>query len=84
MNVHDRIPAALHDSALAKVRQLSQAETLEPYATQRLSKDGRVIEVTLTSTALVDEAGQMYAIATTERSKDRSSAKTRKTDHGNL
>lgn len=70
MNVRDRIPKALQDSALAKVRQLSQAETLEPYATQRLTKDAQVMEVSLTSTALVNDAGQVYAIATTERSKD--------------
>jgi two-component system CheB/CheR fusion protein len=67
MNVRERIPAALHDGALAKVQQLSQAETLEPYRTQRLAQSGAVLEVTLTSTALVNEAGQVYAIATTER-----------------
>ena len=70
MNVRDRIPKALQASALEKVHQLSQAHTLEPYQTQRLAKDGSVKEVSLTSTALVNESGQMYAIATTERSKD--------------
>jgi two-component system CheB/CheR fusion protein len=70
MNVRDRIPKALHESALARVHQLSQAETLEPYQTQRLAKDGSVKEVSLTSTALLNEAGHMYAIATTERIKD--------------
>jgi two-component system CheB/CheR fusion protein len=29
--------------------------------------NGNVVEVWMTSTALVNEAGQMYAIATTER-----------------
>ena len=67
MNVRERIPAALQDGALTKVQQLSQAETLEPYRTQRLAQSGAVLEVTLTSTALVNEAGQVYAIATTER-----------------
>ncbi len=69
MNVRERIPAALRESALAEVRQLSQAQTLQPYATQRLAKDGSVLDVSLTSTALVNGAGQMYAIATTERCK---------------
>ena len=82
MNVRDRIPKVLQDGALAKVRQLSQSQTLEPYATQRLTKDARVLEVTLTSTALVNDAGQMYAIATTERSKDPALAP--KADHANL
>ena len=76
MNVRDRIPKALQESALAKVHQLSQAETLEPYQTQRLAKDGSVKEVSLTSTALVNETGQMYAISTTERTKDTISAQS--------
>jgi two-component system CheB/CheR fusion protein len=67
MNVRERIPAALRDGALEKVHQLSQAQTLEPYVTQRLARDGSVLDVSLTSTALVNDAGQMYAIATTER-----------------
>ena len=67
MNVRQRIPVALHDSALAKVQQLSLAQILEPYRTQRLAQSGAVLEVTLTCTALVNEAGQVYAIATTER-----------------
>jgi len=84
MNVRDRIPTALHDSALAKVRQLSQAETLEPYATQRLTKGGQVVDVSLTSTALVNDAGQMYAIATTERCKDVATVLAPKAGHANL
>jgi two-component system CheB/CheR fusion protein len=70
MNVRDRTPPALREQALVRVHQLSQAEILEPYRTQRITKDGAVVEVWLTSTALVNEAGQMYAIATTERSKE--------------
>lgn len=70
MNVRERIPSANQSSALARVHQLSQAQTLEPYATQRLTKDGRVLQVSLTSTALVNAQGQMYAIATTERTSD--------------
>ena len=40
MNVRDRIPEGLREEALAKVHQLSQAEILEPYRTQRITKDG--------------------------------------------
>ncbi|WP_394755266.1 hypothetical protein, partial [Rhodoferax sp.] len=50
-----------------KVHQLSLAQRLEPYQTQRLSKDGHTLAVSLTATALLNEAGQVYAIATTER-----------------
>lgn len=70
MNVRERIPPALQEEALAQVHRLSQAQTLAPYPTQRLTKDGRVLDVLLTATALLDEAGQVYAIATTERPGD--------------
>ena len=67
MNVRDRVPEALREEALAKVLHLGQAEILEPYRTQRITKSGSVVDVWMTSTALVNEAGRMYAIATTER-----------------
>jgi two-component system CheB/CheR fusion protein len=67
LNVRARIPKAQQPEALERVQQLSQAQTLEPYRTQRLAKDGQVVEVTLTASALVNETGRIYAIATTER-----------------
>jgi len=67
MNVCDRIPQPLLENALAKLVQLSRAEVLQPYRTERLTKQGAVVEVSIISTALINEAGQMYAIATTER-----------------
>jgi two-component system CheB/CheR fusion protein len=67
MNVRERIPPALREQALVKVHQLSQAEVLEPYRSQRINQAGQVLEVSMISTALFNEAGHMYAIATTER-----------------
>jgi two-component system CheB/CheR fusion protein len=67
MNVRDRIPKELQKEALAMLQQLSQAKVLEPYRTRRITKAGAVVEISMISTALVNEAGQMYAIATTER-----------------
>jgi two-component system CheB/CheR fusion protein len=52
---------------MAIVKQLGQAEVLKPYATKRLAKDGRIIDVWLTATALVNEDGRIYAVATTQR-----------------
>jgi two-component system, chemotaxis family, CheB/CheR fusion protein len=63
----DRIPPDLHAQEMEVIRQLSQAAALEPYRTRRLCKDGRIVDVYLTATALIDEAGEVYAIATTER-----------------
>jgi two-component system CheB/CheR fusion protein len=46
---------------------LSQKEILEAYQTKRLTKDGSVINVWLTATGLINQSGEVYAIATTER-----------------
>ncbi len=67
MNVRDLIPEDLREEALGKIHQLSLSDILEPYRTQRITKDGSVVEIWITATALLDELGQMYAIATTER-----------------
>ncbi|MEI6269098.1 MAG: chemotaxis protein CheB [Methylococcaceae bacterium] len=70
MNVRDRIPEALREDELAKVHQLSLAEIMKPYCTQRLTREGTILEVWMTATALRNETGEMYAIATNERTKE--------------
>jgi two-component system CheB/CheR fusion protein len=66
-DIRELIPEGLRTEDIERVQQLSRKEVLEPYRTQRLTKDGRVLEVWLTATALLNEAGKVYAIATTER-----------------
>ncbi|MCG3774548.1 MAG: Chemotaxis protein methyltransferase [Nitrospira sp.] len=70
MNVRDRIPPELHAFCLDKIAHLSQAETLEPYRTQRLTKDGAMVTSWIIASAFLNEAGQVYAIATTERADE--------------
>jgi two-component system CheB/CheR fusion protein len=70
MNVRDRIPPAQQEDAVAKLFQLSQSEILAPYRTQRITKSGTVTEIWMTATALLNHAGQIYAIATTERAAE--------------
>jgi two-component system CheB/CheR fusion protein len=67
MNIRDRIPEKLRKEAFDKLHQLSQSDILVPYRTQRLAKSGKTVDVWMTATALIDKAGKMYAIATTER-----------------
>ena len=67
MNVRDRIPPTQWEQEVEKMEHLSRAEILEPYRTQRLTKSGKIMEISMIATALVNEAGKMYAIATTER-----------------
>ena len=67
MNVRERIPQELRKDAIDMLHHLSQAQIIAPYRTQRLVKDGTSIAVSIISTALVNEDGNIYAIATTER-----------------
>ena len=69
MHIRDRIPEGLREKVLEQLHQLSLGEILEPYQTQRVAKDGTVVDVTVVSTALVNEMGKVYAIATNERVK---------------
>jgi len=65
--IRELIPEELREEALKRVHRLSRNSILEPYLTQRITKDGTVVDVWLTATAMVNEAGQVYAITTTER-----------------
>lgn len=72
MNIRDLIPESQRKKALAVAQQLARAEIIEPYRDQRVAKDGRIVEVWLTATALVNDAGKIYAVATTERKAEKS------------
>lgn len=67
MNCNARIPEQLRETVLEEIRKLSRAEVLEPYHTERLTRDGQIKNIWLTATALVNKIGQVYAICTTER-----------------
>jgi two-component system CheB/CheR fusion protein len=70
MNVRERIPEGVRAGALENLTKLSRSEVLQPYLTQRLTATGAVVDVFIISTALLDDKGHMYAIATTERPKN--------------
>jgi two-component system CheB/CheR fusion protein len=69
MNVRDLVPEKQREESLAMVKQLARAEVLEPCCTQRIAKDGQTVDVWLTATALVNAAGEAYALVTTERTR---------------
>ncbi len=70
LNGQERIPEALYAQEIEMIKQLSQADVLKPYRTRRLTKDKRVVDICLTATALINKAGEVYAVATTERQID--------------
>ena len=67
MSARDYIPPQYQNQEVEKLKQLSRAVILEPYRARRLTKSGKIVEVSMIATALMDETGRMYAIATTER-----------------
>jgi two-component system CheB/CheR fusion protein len=67
MNVSNMIPENSKKEECNVLKKLSRAQSLKPYNTKRIGKDGRTICVQLTASSLVDENGDVYAIATTER-----------------
>ena len=67
MNIRELIPDAAQEEALAVIRKLTEHGILQPYHMERIAKDGRIVHVTLTATALIRQSGAVYAVATTER-----------------
>jgi len=81
MNIRDLIPEGLREESLATIQKLSRAEVLKPYRTQRIAKDGTTVEVSMVSTALMNKANKMYAIATTERVKGLNSPRKKRSSN---
>ena len=77
MNVRERIAPEQLDAALAQWQQLAQGEMLAPFTALRLTASGAVLSVQITAIALVDESGKVYAVATSERSREPRSGERR-------
>ncbi|HBA54935.1 MAG TPA: chemotaxis protein CheR, partial [Syntrophorhabdus aromaticivorans] len=71
MNIGDMVPEDTRKEALPVIRLLNRGKALKPYRMSRIAKDGRVIEIWLTATALTDKIGNVYAITTTERMREK-------------
>jgi two-component system, chemotaxis family, CheB/CheR fusion protein len=67
MNARDRIPDGGSEDPMTMQPHLSEGKGLEPFRTRRITKEGKILDVSILATALTNEAGQLYAIATTER-----------------
>jgi two-component system sensor kinase FixL len=67
MNVGQIAPNHKRGEFLALMKSLKEEEEIRSFETQRLTKDGRLINIWITITILTDEAGNPVGIATTER-----------------
>ncbi|MCX6081828.1 MAG: PAS domain-containing protein [Chloroflexi bacterium] len=67
MNIRELIPAEVREAELSRVQKAGQEEISEAFHSQRKAKNGKVLNIRLTTTALFNQSGEMYAIASTER-----------------
>jgi two-component system CheB/CheR fusion protein len=67
MNIRDLMPESEREQALAAFRQQCEPGVLEPLRASRIAKDGRAVQVSFMVSTLVNDAGETYAIVTTER-----------------
>ncbi|MCC7383222.1 MAG: PAS domain S-box protein [Deltaproteobacteria bacterium] len=66
-NIRRLLPPDLRDEVQALAERLKVVRTIRSLETKRLTKDGRLLDVWLTASVLVDESELPVAIATTER-----------------
>jgi len=67
MNIRDIMPPERIPEFAELKRQLLAGESVSSSETQRRTKDGRLLTIWLTATAVPNEAGRVEAFATTER-----------------
>ncbi|CAB1078492.1 Multidomain signal transduction protein including CheB-like methylesterase, CheR-like methyltransferase and BaeS-like histidine kinase [Olavius algarvensis Delta 1 endosymbiont] len=67
MNISEIIPREEYGTVLKFIAQIKAHRDVSSFKTKRKTKDGRILEVWLTVTRLVNEQGQPIEIATTER-----------------
>jgi len=68
MNIRDLTPADQLAENIELIQRLSSGKIIFSFETRRKTKDGRLLEVWLTATAIWDESGEnLEAVATTER-----------------
>jgi len=69
MNIRDIVPEEKRIEALDLIRKIieEEEEVVESFETQRITKDGKTLDIWLTATKLIDDTGKITAIATTER-----------------
>jgi two-component system CheB/CheR fusion protein len=67
MNVRDMIPEKGQNEIKKIFKKAKMGEEMKPFKTKRLAKDGRILDIWMTVTELVDAHGEPIELATTER-----------------
>jgi len=67
MNIADIVPKDKKGEELELIKQIKKGKPVKSIETRRVTKDGHILNVWLTVTKLVDNKGNVVAVATTER-----------------
>lgn len=67
MNIRDMIPENLREQEMENMHLIAKGDMPKPYEAQRITKEGRVVDVWLTIGPLINEAGHIYAMTMTCR-----------------
>jgi signal transduction histidine kinase len=67
MNIDRIIPDHKQDEMISLAGRVLKGENIEFFETQRLTKNNRILDISLNATLLKDEKGKPFAITTTER-----------------
>ena len=67
MSIRDIVPADQQEQMTNFMKSLAGGKLVESFETQRVTMDGKILDVWLTITVLKDEMGKRIAVATTER-----------------
>ena len=67
MNIQELINKDEQENELQNFQKFSFSQKIKAYESKRIAKDGRIISISLTATALINNDHKVYAIATTER-----------------
>lgn len=67
LNIRDIVPEKYQQKELKLIERVKSGEQIESFKTKRETKDGQVLDIWVTITKLMNEEGDIYAVATTER-----------------
>jgi two-component system sensor kinase FixL len=67
MNIRQLVPEEKQSETLDLVKRLRKGENIPSFETQRITKDGRILDILLTVTTLTNDAERPIAFTTTER-----------------
>jgi PAS domain S-box-containing protein len=81
LNIREIVPPDKSNEALLIIKKISEGKEVKTFETKRITADGRILDVWLTATALLNDEGVPVAVATTERDiTDRKQAEKEKVE----